>query len=67
MGTAPLGPSVELPMGHETCEGRVDKGGGYACGRGHWDPRWSLGAPKRVRGVSTWVAGTHANDATGTF
>eukprot|EP00959_Pyramimonas_sp_CCMP1952_P418271 8762649-Pyramimonas_sp.AAC.1 len=43
-------------------------GGGDACRLRHWDLRWSsYGAKKRVRGVPTWVAGTHVGTATGAF
>ena len=52
MSTHPLGPSVELPGGHETCEGYAEMGGATPCQRTHWGLWWSsLGATKRVRGV----------------
>eukprot|EP00959_Pyramimonas_sp_CCMP1952_P381801 8000586-Pyramimonas_sp.AAC.1 len=50
-------------------------GGGTACGRSHWNLRWSslwgheacYGATKRVRGVLEWVVEPHADAATGAF
>ena len=40
MWTRPLGPSVELPKGHETCEGCAEWVAGTR-GHGHWGLRWS--------------------------
>ena len=41
MRTRPLGPSVELPKGHEPCEGCAKFGAADACERGRWGLRWS--------------------------
>eukprot|EP00959_Pyramimonas_sp_CCMP1952_P262787 5494832-Pyramimonas_sp.AAC.1 len=65
MRTHPLGPSVELPGCHETCEGCPDMGGSAPCERTHWVPRWnSLEGTKRVRGVPKWAGRRHANAPT---
>ena len=60
MRTAPLGPSVELPLGPRNAV----LGGGDACGLRHWDLRWSS-----LWGHETlsWMGETHANCATGTL
>ena len=41
MRAQPLGPSVELLWGHETCERCAEMGVGAACGRSRWALRWS--------------------------
>ena len=41
MRAAPLGPSVELLWGHETCEACAGIRGADACARRHWAIRWS--------------------------
>ena len=41
MRTHPLGPSVELPGGHETREGCAEIGAGTPCGRTRWGHMWS--------------------------
>eukprot|EP00959_Pyramimonas_sp_CCMP1952_P019477 411559-Pyramimonas_sp.AAC.1 len=52
MRSVSLGPSVELPHGHETCEGCTESGVGTPRRLCHWGLRWSVhGAAKRVRGV----------------
>ena len=36
-----MGPSVELLMGHVTCEGYAEMDAVPPCERSHWGPRWS--------------------------
>eukprot|EP00959_Pyramimonas_sp_CCMP1952_P170193 3555531-Pyramimonas_sp.AAC.1 len=60
MRTAPLGPSVELPMGPRNAA----LGGGTACELRHWDLRWG---PFWGHETLYWAGGPHANCATGSF
>ena len=68
MRTRPLEPSVELPMGHQTCEGcaKVRRGPHANAATGAFGEA-PHGAKNRVRAVPKWVAGTHATAATGAF
>ena len=53
-------------MGHETCEGRAEMGGGTPCEHPRWGHRWSsLGGAKRVSGVPKWAEGRHVNTPAG--
>ena len=41
MWTRPMGPWVERPGEHETCEGCAEIGAGTPCGRARWGHGWS--------------------------
>ena len=56
MWTLPLGPSVELPRGHEPCEECAEMVGAAACERCHWGLRWSsLGGHEPCEGCAEIV------------
>ena len=62
MRALPLGPSMELPVGRDPCEGRTENGRGDACEHDLWGRRWSsLWGTIHVRGVPTWAGRRDAN------
>ena len=65
MRARPLGPKVELSVGHDTCEGCADMSAAAPCEYLHWGLRWSsLWDTTRVRGVRKWARRRHASTST---